>query len=270
MRSYLLEAVGIPLIDERSRVGWLFRYELRRTFEEYLRGIDTHDLINAEDFSLLARFLAKAQWHDPLIQFVARNYDAFVEMVPESRVAFLLLESIKHSVGETARKGDAAYSRYIDELDGTLARAYQVQLDVIQNEYLFKEYLHKLGAMTFEPTQQDWGAVHGELERDLAARGDGVTAMDYLSAANSFRDCPEAEWRQRALEFARRGFEMEPGVNTALTYMSFLKDLEDYEEMARVGTRVLDDTNTRKIHPDYLYFVEAMLLETEFGTGGPT
>ena len=265
VRSYLAEAESRPLIGARTREGWLFRYELRQAYEEYLQGIDTHELINAEDFSLLARYLAKAQWRDPLIQFVARNYDAFVEVAPESRVAFLLLESIKHSVGETARQGDASYSRYIDELDGSLARAYQVQLDVIQNDYLFREYLRKLGAISYEPTQQDWAAVHERIERDLAARGDGATAMDYLGAANRFRDCPEVEWRQRGLEFARRGFEMEPGVNTALTYMSFLKDLEDYEEMAKVGARVLNDTDTEGVHPDFLYFVEAMLMEAEFG-----
>ena len=266
VRSYLAEAENGPLIGARTREGWLFRYELRQAYEEYLEGIDTHDLINAEDFSLLARHLAKAQWHDPLIQFVARNYDAFVEVAPESRVAFLLLESIKHSVGETARKGDASYTRYIDELDGALAPAYQVQLDVIQNDYLFKEYLHKLGTMSFEPTQQDWEAVHETIELDLSTKGDKVTAMDYVGAANRFRDCPEDRWRQRGLEFARRGFEMEPGVSAALTYMAFLKDLEDYEEMARVGTRVLNDTDTRGIPPEVLHFVEAMLLEAEFAT----
>ena len=269
VRSYLAESENLPLIGARTREAWLFRYELRRAYEEYLQGIDTDELINAEDFSVLARFLAKAGWHDPLIQFVARNYDAFVDVAPESRVAFLLLESIKVSVGESARMGDASYARYIDELDGTLAPAYQVQLDVIQNDYLFKEYLHKLGAMTFEPTQQDWEAVHERLERELAAKGDGVTAMDYISAANNFRDCLDDEWRQRGLEFARRGFEMEPGVNAALTYMAFLKDIEDYEEMARIGTQVLDNTDTQGVHPDYLYFVESMLLEAEFVTRGP-
>ena len=266
VRSYLLEAESRPLMGARTREGWLFRHGLRQAYEDYLEGTDTYELINAEDFSLLARYLAKAQWHDPLVQFVARNYDAFVAVAPESRVAFLLLESIKHSVGETARKGDASYTRYIDELDGTLAPAYQVQLDVIQNDYLFKEYLHKLGAMSLEPTQQDWAAVHERLERELAAKGDGVTAMDYLSAANLFRDCPEDAWRRRALEFARRAFEMEPGVNTGLTYMALLKDLGDYEAMARVGNGILKDTDTQGVHPDLLYFVESMLLEAEFGT----
>lgn len=265
VRSYLAEAENLPLMGARTREGWLFRYELRQAYEEYLEGIDTKELINAEDFSLLARYLAKAQWHDPLVQFVARNYDAFVEVAPESRVAFLLLESIKHSVGETARKGDASYSRYIDKLDGILAPAYQVQLDVIQNDYLFKEYLNKLGAMSFEQTQQDWAALHETLERELAAKGDDVTAMDYVSAANAFRDCPEAKWRQRALEFARRGFEMAPAVNTALTYMSFLNDAEHHEEVARVCNRILEDGNAREMHPDYRYFVESMILEAEFG-----
>lgn len=264
VRSYLAEAENLPLMDARTREGWLFRYELRQAYEEYLEGIDTKELINAEDFSLLARYLAKAQWHDPLVQFVARNYDAFVEVAPESRVAFLLLESIKHSVGETARKGDASYTRYIDELDGTLAPAYQVQLDVIKNDYLFKEYLHKLGAMSLEPTRQDWEAVYERHERELAAKGESVTAMDYVSAAANFRDCPEDSWRLRALTFAQRGFEMEPGVNTGLTYMALLKDLEDYEEMARVGNRILKDIDTQGIHPDLLYFVESMLLEAEF------
>ncbi len=270
VRSYLLEAENFPLIGARSREGWLFRYELRRAYEEYLQGIDTDELINAEDFSVLARYLAKAGWHDPLIQFVARNYEAFVDVAPESRVAFLLLESIKVSVGESARKGDASYARYIDELDGTLARAYQVQLDVIQNDYLFKEYLHKLGAMTFEPTQQDWEAIYERLERELAAKGDRVEVMDYLIAAQAFYGCTEEEWLVRALEFSRSAYEMELSTQTALGYMGILQSLGRHEEMARVGERALQEIDAEDTHADFLFFIESMLLEAGFPTPDST
>ena len=46
-------------------------------------------------------------------------------------------------------------------------------------------------------------AVDEIIEQDFAARGDAVTAMDYVSAAKGFRDCPEVTWHQRALAFAR-------------------------------------------------------------------
>ena len=266
VQRYLAEGATLPAVASRTREGWLLKHALRQAFEEYLAGMELHELVNAEDFALLAHFLQNAAWHDPLIQFVANNYDAFAAVAPESQVAFLLLESTKHSVAATASRGDSSYSRFIEELDGILAPAYQVQLDVIQNDYLFKKYLQELGEISYRRTQQDWPAVHERLRQELAAKGDSVKAMDYLIAARAFRDCPEDEWILRALGLARKAFEMEPGVQTALAYMGFLQTLENYEEMTRVGERVLHEIDAEDAHPDYLYFIESMLLEAKFAT----
>lgn len=270
VQRYLAEGATLPAMASRTREGWLLNHALRQAFEEYLAGIEPHELINAEDFALLANFLQSAAWDDPLIQFVANNYDAFAAIAPESQVAFLLLESIKHSVGAAASKGDASYSRFIEELDGILAPAYQVQLAVIQNDYLFKEYLDKLGAQAYRRTQQDWPAIHARVQQELAAKGDRVTAMDLLGAANSFRDCPEDEWNLQALQFAQEAFEMDPGIQSALAYMGFLQTLGNFEEMSRVGERALQEIDAEDTHPDYLFFIERMLLEAKFATPDTT
>lgn len=263
VRRFLAEAGSLPLASARSREGWLFRHEIEKAWQEYLAGTATHELVNADDFSLLARFLSKADWDDPLIQFVADNYGAFVAVASESRVAFLLLESVKTSVGGSARRGDASYSRFIDELDGILAPAYQVQLDVLKNDYLFKEYLDRLGSELYARSQQDWQALHDRLKGELAAKGDAVTAMDYAMAASSFRESTEEAWLNRGLEFARLAFALEPGVNTALPYMALLQELQHFGKMAEVGKLALEDDAAQEMDPDLLYFIEAMLLEAE-------
>ena len=265
VRRFLAGTANLPLMGERSREGWLFRYEIWQAWQEYLRGTAPEELVNAEDFPLLARFLSKAKWDDPMVQFVARNYDAFVAVASESRVAFLLLETIKASVAESAADGDASYSRFVDELDGILAPAYQVQLDVIKNDYLFKDYLEKLGSRAYAQSQQDWQAVYERLEADIADKGDGVTAMDYSMAARILSASPEEAWHIRGLEFARLGFELEPGIDTGMAYMGLLQELRRLEEMVEVGQVALSHRDAPGVHPDLVYFVESMMLEAEFG-----
>ena len=102
-----------------------------------------------------------------------------------------------------------------------------------------------------------------------AAKGDRVTAMDYSSAAGSFFDCPEKEWILRALEFSQQALEMEPGVQAALGHMRFLQSLGRHEEMVRVGEQVLREPGAQDVHPDYVYCLEAMLLEAKFATHDP-
>ena len=238
---------------------------MRQVFDEYLAAGKLRDLVDRDDFSLLAHFLQDAGWEDPLVEFVASNYEAFASVAPESQVAFVLLESIKRSVGEAASKGDSSYARFIEELDGSLKPAYKVQVEVIQNDYLFKEYLVKLGDRSYQRTQQDWAAVDERSQQEIEAKGDAVASADYLRAARSLVRCPDKEWLGRALKYSRRAFEMEVSAETALTYMGLLEALEEYDELTEVGERALSQIDAGEVDPVFLFFIERMLLKREFG-----
>ena len=265
VQTYLAESIPRPLTSARTREGWLYRHEMRQVFEEYLAAGGLRDLVNRDDFSLLAHFLQDAGWDDPLVEFVAGNYEPFASVAPESQVAFVLLESIKRSVGEAASKGDSSYARFIEELDGSLKPAYKVQVEVLQNDYLFKEYLVKLGDRSYQRTQQDWAAVDERSQQEIEAKGDAVAAADYLRAARNLTPCPDKEWLRRALEFSRRAFEMEVSPETALTYMGLLEALEEYDELTEVGERALSQLDAGEVDPVFLFFIERMLLKREFG-----
>ena len=105
VQTYLAESIPRPLTSARTREGWLYRHEMRQVFDEYLAAGKLRDLVNRDDFSLLAHFLQDAGWDDPLVEFVAGNYEAFASVAPESQVAFVLLESIKTIRGRGRRKG---------------------------------------------------------------------------------------------------------------------------------------------------------------------
>ncbi len=235
------------------------RAALTAAFNEYVDSVEPESLINAEDFDLFSSFLSSVPRENEWIEFVVQHYDAYAQVVEESRIAFLVLESIKVSVALSSRQGDADYTRYIDQLDGELARAYEIQITEIENDYLYKSYLEKLGRNSYLAATKAWDVMLAETDEKIAAAGDTLTGSDYTSFAMhlSMADTPEIQ--QRALELSAKAYSMEPTAKIASTYMGILGRLGETDRAVEVGEEVLSRDDTRGTDPTFERSIVRML-----------
>ncbi len=241
IREYLAEASYAAPGDVMSQENQAHQLRMKKVFDEYIGSKDKTSLINSADFALMESYLdrAHADRDDEYVDYVARNYDAFIKVAPESRVALFLLDAVKRSVGGTARSGDAGYVKYIEELDGLLAPAYKCQLEVIKNRYVYREYLEKLGKMHYEQATMDWGQLLSAAEAEIATKGEAMTGQDYGRLASQFGQCDDVEILKKVLVFARKSHEMDPSARVAMSYIGFLRTLGQNDKAIEIAEQTL-------------------------------
>ena len=252
-------AMAPELMEHQAKTGPIF--------EAYMASKAKSELINSKDFALMDAYLHNSGRDNEYVDFVANNYDAFTKVAPENQVAFFLLEEVKSSVAATARKGDAGYVKYIEELDGLLAPAYKMQLEVIKNDYVYREYLEKLGKIHYEQATKvwDWDQMLADIDVEIAAKaekGEALTANDYTSFARDFGACDDPEILNKVVVYAKKGYEMEPSTTTAMNYLGFLQKLNQTAKAIEVAEHTLASLD--KDDPQSAFMVAPLnqMLET--------
>lgn len=250
IREYLTEAMHVEPGDRMSQERRDHQARMQKIFDDYIQTKDKASLVNAEDFALMESYLHYAGRDNEYVDYVAHHYEAFTKVVPESQVAFFLLESVKHSVGETSRQGDANYIKYIQELDGLLAPAYKCQLDVIKNDYVYREYLEKLGRRSYLEATQDWAQMLADAEKIITEKGDSLTAKDYSGFTYGFWRCEDPEILKKVMVYAKKAYELNPSTDTAMSYIGYLKTLGHTDKAIELSEKTLAtiDSDSKEAH----------------------
>ncbi|WIO73978.1 thioredoxin family protein [Porticoccaceae bacterium LTM1] len=259
IREFLAEAIHIEPGDRMSQERRNHQARMQKIFNDYIRKKDKSSLVNAEDFALMKSFLHHAGRNNEYVDYVANHYKAFTKVIPESQVAFFLLESVKHSVGEISRKGDANYIKYIQELDDLLAPAYECQLKVIKNVYIYREYLEKLGRRCYLEAIQDWEEMLADAEKSIAEKGNTLTGEDYSGFSNGFGSCNDTEVLKKVMTYAKKGYELSPSAHTSMNYIGILTTLGHREKAIEVAEKTLASIDKKSKDANYIDILNQML-----------
>ena len=244
------------------------RQRMAPVFDEYFASTAREALINSTDFGIIAAYKDKMSPEDPAVEYVVENYDAFVAVAPENAVAAFVLESNYHAVQALSMAGDEAYLKQIDRLEGPLRRASEFQRRLEPDSPLLREYQQETFRGPFLAQCGRWREFKEHIEARLA-KPDAERARILSSAAGQLADAEPEEYRELALDYAKRGYELDESEPFAvLTYSSALGQRGRKAEAAAVLEKVLARStdmkgNWRNILADALARLEAPAEEPQ-------
>ncbi|MFS4455671.1 thioredoxin family protein [Maribacter sp. 2304DJ31-5] len=156
IRKGAVYAQGRKDVKEQGR--WFSRvYEIAMW---YFIAKDPKEMINTEDFKLIAQYLEGPNNGNPTVEYVYDNYDAFKKVAPLEDLSLFVQRTNNQSINESAAKGDLVFRTYVDATKGRLRQAYEdgKQFD----EESAKEDIHTtmkyIGEAAYAEYQNDYDA----------------------------------------------------------------------------------------------------------------
>ena len=222
------------------------RERMAPAFDAYFAAGPKEALLNAADFELIAAYKSKTPRGDEAVEFVAANYDAFARAAPRNAVADFALEANYYAVQSLAAAGDAGFRDQLAELAGPLRNAAGYLRRLEPDSPLLADYQERHMTPMYLAAVEDWDGLERFYEARLTAGG--AEARTYFGAARTLGGATAPRHRRLALDYARRGHELDGGdAFGALVYAELLAEFGRDEEATAVAEGALSHATSEPI-----------------------
>lgn len=185
----------------------------------YFANKPVEDMINEKDFYIISMFLDGATNDKPQIEFIYKNYNRFMEVVPEADLAQFAVKVNNQSIQDCSRKGDMAWKKYVSYIDKELAYAYTYMGETGAKEMM--ECVANINNAVYVDKNFDRYITLRNKYTDLLIANGNDTKGNYLYAAQVLYRRSDGKLSQRQVT---RGIEwlnknVEEGFNLPATYL---------------------------------------------------
>lgn len=176
------------LKDEKEQREWYKKiYEIARW---YFVLKQPQDMLNAEDFTLIAQYLDGPNNGHPVVEFVYDHYEDYKKEVPLKDLLMFIMRTNNQSIHDASGKGDLKFREYVEQFN---TRLKQACLDSAKDEEEFRgdtyQVMKYVSEATYAKSQNDydgyldWSEKYRKYEatyREPDARGYSTTVGNLL------------------------------------------------------------------------------------------
>lgn len=177
-QQLLLDApLFIPTQQGYEQQKWGTRIE--SLFPDYMKNKKLENMINEKDFRILTMYHPQASKEDPVFDFVAANYDKFLQVVKKEEVAGYLMSMNNSYIIELCKKGDMAYKDRLDRVNRDLKPVYS---EISFGSLSVLDAITLLADATYYLYRHDEAKFFENMDKYFAGKGEEVEASDYGQA----------------------------------------------------------------------------------------
>lgn len=177
-QQLLLDApLFLPTQEGYERQKWATRIE--SLFPDYLENKKLENMINEKDFQILTMYHPQTSKEDPVFDFVAANYDKFMQVVKKVEVAGYLMMMNNGYIIQLCKKGDLAYKDRLDRVNKDLKPVYA---EISFGSLNVLDAVTLLADATYYLYRHDEVKFFENMDKYFAGKGDQVEAGDYGQA----------------------------------------------------------------------------------------
>lgn len=159
---------------------WIVRID--KLYAEYAKMKMGPDFINKEDFQIVSKFNKKNVKDDAVMNFMAKNLEAYMNKLGEAP-GILLVEYNNKIIEQLSKAGKEEYKKYLERINGDLEAAYAIMPTGALTPYeKFKYYYDGMYLLAYK---QDAASYVELMNKYLAALGGQVGANDYGEIAQN-------------------------------------------------------------------------------------
>ena len=159
---------------------WIVRID--KLYAEYAKMKMGPDFINKEDFQIVSKFNKKNVKDDAVMNFMAKNLEAYMNKLGEAP-GILLVEYNNKVIEQLSKAGKEEYNKYLERINGDLEAAYAIMPTGALTPYeKFKYYYDGMYLLAYK---KDAASYVELMNKYLAALGDQVGANDYGEIAQN-------------------------------------------------------------------------------------
>ena len=159
---------------------WIVRID--KLYAEYAKMKMGPDFINKEDFQIVSKFNKKNVKDDAVMNFMAKNLEAYMNKLGEAP-GILLVEYNNKVIEQLSKAGKEEYKKYLERINGDLEAAYAIMPTGALTPYeKFKYYYDGMYLLAYK---KDAASYVELMTKYLAALGDQVGANDYGEIAQN-------------------------------------------------------------------------------------
>lgn len=159
---------------------WIVRID--KLYAEYAKMKMGPDFINKEDFQIVSKFNKKNVKDDAVMNFMAKNLEAYMNKLGEAP-GILLVEYNNKVIEQLSKAGKEEYKKYLERINGDLEAAYAIMPTGALTPYeKFKYYYDGMYLLAYK---KDAASYVELMNKYLAALGDQVGANDYGEIAQN-------------------------------------------------------------------------------------
>ena len=159
---------------------WIVRID--KLYAEYAKMKVGPDFINKEDFQIVSKFNKKNVKDDAVMNFMAKNLEAYMNKLGEAP-GILLVEYNNKVIEQLSKAGKEEYKKYLERINGDLEAAYAIMPTGALTPYeKFKYYYDGMYLLAYK---KDAASYVELMNKYLAALGDQVGANDYGEIAQN-------------------------------------------------------------------------------------
>ena len=159
---------------------WIVRID--KLYAEYAKMKMGPDFINKEDFQIVSKFNKKNVKDDAVMNFMAKNLEAYMNKLGEAP-GILLVEYNNKIIEQLSKAGKEEYKKYLERINGDLEAAYAIMPTGALTPYeKFKYYYDGMYLLAYK---KDAASYVELMNKYLAALGDQVGANDYGEIAQN-------------------------------------------------------------------------------------
>lgn len=211
-QQLLIEAPAfMAMQDSYNKQKWGVRIE--SLFSEYVKNKKLGNMVNKPDFLILTMYHNSTTKEDPIFDYVAQNYQKFVQGIGMEQVASYLVSMNNGYIIQLCKKGDIAYKQRLARVNGDLKEAYTGfafgSLSVL-------DAITLLADATYSLYRHDENTFFEKMDAYFAGKGDKADLNDYFQplqdiaivyegklSENAYRKC--IVWIAKALTFDNVG-----------------------------------------------------------------
>jgi thioredoxin len=159
---------------------WIVRID--KLYAEYAKMKMGPDFINKEDFQIVSKFNKKNVKDDAVMNFMAKNLEAYMNKLGEAP-GILLVEYNNKVIEQLSKAGKEEYKKYLERINGDLEAAYAIMPTGALTPYeKFKYYYDGMYLLAYK---KDAASYVELMNKYLAALGGQVGANDYGEIAQN-------------------------------------------------------------------------------------
>lgn len=108
--------------DRKKQTEWFNKFfEISKW---YFAIKQPKDLLNADDFKLIAQYLDGPNNRHPIVEFVYNHYDDYKKMVPVKDLTMFIMRTNNQSIHDASGRGDLSFREYVEAIRGRLKQAH--------------------------------------------------------------------------------------------------------------------------------------------------
>lgn len=227
VRNYLIKAkLAVSGMSREERYSATSNF--KKILDNYYTSRSESELINVQDFALIKAYGYSRG--EKQIEFLIDHYADFSKVVSEQELAEFLVRVNDNSIGYLARTGKKQYQTYLEEIRGSLKRAYTVAGQDSRKGVDAYDDMRLTAAFDFAVAQQDWDAMSAAARENIKARGDQADWEVWYSIPRSLiYRCKDERVLEGVVEYAKRAYELGGNFKTASMYGELLIKVDQGE-----------------------------------------